>query len=327
MKTANTTYWIFRVPLAVLLIFLLALFSFSACKGEAEDAKEGKKKSAQTAQTAQTTQKLSVAFVLGDARVQGSAGTGQKAIRSGMKIGQDAVIQGLEEQTVIDLRSQSGHTIRIKGKTRLTLASLYKDDKLKVEKTGLELVAGKVLLKVSKLTKDSSFQVKTGSATVGVRGTQFVVAYDNKKTLSVAVRKGKVAVQPEIDLPEAIASQEEGAIQKVREAASISVASGSELKISAEQIKAQSQAISKAVADKSDQKAVQAAVDVLQKKPAAPATAAPERFQDFEGMPGVEYQAPEKSRRKKQQNNTPAEKTTTRPKKKGPQAGQGLAGE
>jgi hypothetical protein len=50
------------------------------------------------------------------------------------------------------------------------------------------------LVKARTLSGDDSFSVRTKTAVAGVRGTRFVVAYDEKKGTQVAVESGKVAV-------------------------------------------------------------------------------------------------------------------------------------
>ena len=63
-------------------------------------------------------------------------------------------------------------------------------------KVGLEMVAGSVLAKVQKLSKDDSFSVRTQSAVCGVRGTEFSVTTSEGNKTVFAVKEGSVAVLP-----------------------------------------------------------------------------------------------------------------------------------
>jgi len=118
----------------------------------------------------------------------------KRDIRVGFKLEEHWVIETLGDESLCQMQTPSGSVIKISGSTTLRLAELYKDSKLAIEKTGLELVAGKILVKARTLSGDDSFSVRTKTAVAGVRGTRFIVAYDNEKGTQVAVESGKVAV-------------------------------------------------------------------------------------------------------------------------------------
>lgn len=86
--------------------------------------------------------------------------------------------------------------IRIKEKSHVVISSLFNKDN--VERTDLSLGVGKMLCKPKKLLKSEKFIIKTPTAVAGVRGTQFTVETDKKKTTRIKVYDGKVKVAKRI---------------------------------------------------------------------------------------------------------------------------------
>ena len=67
-------------------------------------------------------------------------------------------------------------TVEVSGGSQLLLSSMMFDQKANTSKTLLDLAMGEVLIKAQKLEGDkSSFEVKTPTSIVGVRGTVFKV--------------------------------------------------------------------------------------------------------------------------------------------------------
>ena len=90
----------------------------------------------------------------------------------------------------VDLTLSNGAIVRLKGGS-----SLEVDREILGKEVVLSLHEGKVLSKVSKLRKDSWFEVATPTAVAGVRGTAFLVEYfPGEKKGRVAVLQGIVAV-------------------------------------------------------------------------------------------------------------------------------------
>ena len=76
----------------------------------------------------------------------------------------------------------------------------YEFNKEKRERDSvLNLLGGKVKLLVAKLTKKRNFKVKTATATVGVRGTEFIVSTQNINESEVLVLSGSVEVMNPLD--------------------------------------------------------------------------------------------------------------------------------
>ncbi|MCX7940146.1 MAG: FecR family protein, partial [Endomicrobia bacterium] len=86
---------------------------------------------------------------------------------------------------------KDGHTVKISENTELTISSLISD---KIE---LKLDKGRVRSKVSKLTQEQTFKVRTPTLVFAVRGTDFAVEYDDGKT-KLDVYEGVVAAIEEI---------------------------------------------------------------------------------------------------------------------------------
>ena len=99
--------------------------------------------------------------------------------------------------------------VRLKEKSELILAQLFRDGTTGVEKSTLELSVGKVLVSPRKLLKQENFYVKTPTAVAGVRGTKFMVTADTAKDTQIAVIEGSVRVSKRIRVLET-AQEKEG---------------------------------------------------------------------------------------------------------------------
>ena len=94
---------------------------------------------------------------------------------------------GLCEITIPD-----GSTIKVSPRTVFQIEEFSFDPETGKKKGRFNLIFGRVRAKVSKLvTTDSEFQVKSGTALAGVRGTTFGVFFDGK-TAQVVVFEGSI---------------------------------------------------------------------------------------------------------------------------------------
>jgi outer membrane protein assembly factor BamB len=85
--------------------------------------------------------------------------------------------------------------IRIQENTELIVQNLHLQEEQ--SKANMKLNKGKMLAKVSKLSKGEEFEVRTSTALAGVRGTEFMVKQEEgSDTASFAVKEGKVSVIP-----------------------------------------------------------------------------------------------------------------------------------
>ncbi len=102
----------------------------------------------------------------------------------------------VDEDSYCEVQFGNTATIRIQQNTEVSLKKVLLQ--MEVTRVKVGLVAGSLLCKVRKLSKNDRFKVQTPSVVCGVRGTQFGVKYDKDKGTVVAVKKGKVAVLPSV---------------------------------------------------------------------------------------------------------------------------------
>ena len=127
---------------------------------------------------------VAVSFIIGDVSRNGVQLSIGEEILEG-----DVVATG--GSSSCDIKS-GGSILRIKEKSVMKFTKMDFQDG--TEKTILGLDQGKLLCKPKKLLKDESFIVKTPTAVAAVRGTQFTVETDAKKTTRINVYDGKVKV-------------------------------------------------------------------------------------------------------------------------------------
>ncbi len=156
-------------------------------------------------------------------------------VRVGMKLSQGTVIVTEDKDSRCMLRTPAGSMIKLGGESKLVLAKLYKNNKLNTEKTGLALLAGKVLVKANKLAGNDEFSIKTKTAVAGVRGTQFIVEYYGDKGITkVIVKEGKVAVAQKlaVKMPKALDDMSDDVSKQVSEYSTRMVTASQTIKIS-----------------------------------------------------------------------------------------------
>jgi hypothetical protein len=119
---------------------------------------------------------------------------------TGMRLGEKDQVRTSGPDSSCVLQTPGGSVVRMAGDSLLVMNKLYRDGKLNTEQTGLELLAGKVIVRAKKLLGSEEFSVRTKSATARVRGTEFVVTVDDKSDTRVAVKQGVVIVQRKLDV-------------------------------------------------------------------------------------------------------------------------------
>jgi len=129
--------------------------------------------------------------------------SGYVSIQRGGQWGELDVADLVEEGDLIKTESDSFTEIqfmdfgiiRIQENTELIVRNLHLQDEQ--SKVSMKLKKGKMLAKVSKLSKGEEFEVRTSTALAGVRGTEFMVKQDEgSDTASFAVKEGTVSVIP-----------------------------------------------------------------------------------------------------------------------------------
>ena len=128
-----------------------------------------------------------------DGPVKVFKGGGSKAFPAfkGMSMSEgDKLVTGIGGSVTFDLEDDK--VITVSQNTQLMLSELVKDVKGNTD-TSMNLMGGKVLCNIKKkLTQDSSFEIKTPTAVMGVRGTMFFVGQEEGRT-DVAVLEGTVS--------------------------------------------------------------------------------------------------------------------------------------
>jgi len=143
-----------------------------------------------------------VVFVSGDVEAAGAAGSTTVAVGDALEAGRKLVTGAGSE---CELRLGGGAIVRIEEKTELVL-----DEAILASggnRVGIHLALGGVRCKVAKLAGDERFRIRTPTAMLGVRGTDFGVTVSARGDTRLEVREGAVAILPaSIDL-EAIAAR------------------------------------------------------------------------------------------------------------------------
>lgn len=101
----------------------------------------------------------------------------------------------------VDFKYQNGHVIR-------AYEGEFKIREITPKKSVIQLLRGKIISIVSKLTPNETFRIKTRHASIGVRGTKFVVQDKGDETylcvcegvVEVVRGKNKVKVKKDEDL-------------------------------------------------------------------------------------------------------------------------------
>jgi hypothetical protein len=174
--------------------------------------------------------KATLAGVKGTVFVQPAGGTFAPA-KDGTAVSEGASIKtGPDGETVVQWGD--GNTMKLSALTLTKVDALSVDGK-GVSKSNFSLGQGRVISRVSKLTKDSSFTVKTPVAVAGVRGTAFdceinpitnqtqVAVVEGSVTLSaggvdVVVNEGFESAVAEGDVPSAPAAIPEVKMQQLK---------------------------------------------------------------------------------------------------------------
>lgn len=125
-----------------------------------------------------------VIFFVGDVKINGAVAEIGNIVKEN-----DTIITGTMSSCDIKIGES---IVRIKAKSKLLVSQLTRTES--AENVALGLDVGKMLCKPKKLIKSDSFVVRTPTAVAAVRGTQFTVEADRKKTTRIKVYNGKVKV-------------------------------------------------------------------------------------------------------------------------------------
>jgi len=131
-------------------------------------------------------------YIKGDVKLFDIMGKPKPVKVEGFFLPTDEIRTG--KDSVADIQLMDGVIIRIKQNSVITLKKIWVDSGRKEMAANIELNKGAIFAKViSKLTKNSAFNVKTPTSVAGVRGTEFLVQESGDKS-EVLVNDGTVAV-------------------------------------------------------------------------------------------------------------------------------------
>ena len=215
---------------------------FFGCSAS-EPAKPEAKKEASPPEAVPVPAKLEalVTFVSGD--VESLRGGKWNPVGIGDNLSQNAVVK-VREQSYCELQFGNTAVIRINENTEIGLEKVALE--VEANQVDVKLEKGAVLAKVTKLAGKDKFQVRTGVAICGVRGTEFGVSTSPDGKTLLKVKEGRVAVLPstadveivgrKIQTDEKTAAIVTQAVEKVIEAAPV-VQKNEEILVSPETVK------------------------------------------------------------------------------------------
>ena len=109
------------------------------------------------------------------------------AVEKGMKIQRNDTVK-TESNGRLDIVLNNAAGLRVQPSSEIRLKQI------KPKKIDIELVVGNIFANVKKLLKGSSFEVETGTAVMGVRGTKLSASHKNGKT-TFAASEGQLKVK------------------------------------------------------------------------------------------------------------------------------------
>ncbi|BDU49801.1 FecR family protein [Haliovirga abyssi] len=137
----------------------------------------------------------SVKDIIGQAVLQYPNEKVWKQVYKGMGVKEGTTVVTMENSEA-KIELENGAIIDLRPKTQAIFNTLREDpEKKEMTETGIQLFVGKIYSNVKKLVKTGSkYEVKTGSATAGVRGTKFTVAVNETGDTEITTYEGTVAV-------------------------------------------------------------------------------------------------------------------------------------
>ncbi len=155
--------------LCVLLLMAVSVVYFAGCS-----------KQDMTMDVAENVLKAKVTLVIGKAYILRDDRPAKIKIKKGLRIlPNDVIITGKESGVNIVIVDRG--IFKIKENSNVSLKNLTKVDDAN-NAVIIKVTAGKIVLGLQKLRKNSTFEVETPTAVAGVRGTSFMVTVDEKET-------------------------------------------------------------------------------------------------------------------------------------------------
>ncbi len=146
--------------LIVLMLFFAALFMLAV-----------------PAQAQEMISQANVLDVTGEAMFQKAGGADWMSLEKGMVLEEGDSIKTAEasEAKIEIMGERKTAELTIRESSRFKLKTMKHDTESDAERTLLDMESGNVLVKAEKLIGESTFEVKTPTSIVGIRGTMFEV--------------------------------------------------------------------------------------------------------------------------------------------------------
>ena len=159
--------------------FILSLIGLMICVSTvfAEDAKVPEAPEAKTAVSVDISSTAKVSSIIGEAKFAKKGQSDWQILEKDMTLAEgDSIRTATNSIVTVELYgSAKTADLVVKPESEFTLQTFSHDAGKKIENTLLNVQAGSVLVKAQKLAGASSFQVKTPTSIVGIRGTTFEV--------------------------------------------------------------------------------------------------------------------------------------------------------
>ncbi|MBN1799794.1 MAG: PQQ-binding-like beta-propeller repeat protein [Spirochaetales bacterium] len=139
-----------------------------------------------------TYEEALVVFVSGEVYVKGTADWEYLEIGNIVHPGETVKVGA---DSLCELQFGQKSVIRVQEDTEISLKELWLEPEQAV--VDVDLAVGSVLCKVSTLSGNESFKVRTRTAVCGIRGTEFMVRITDSKDTLLAVKEGAVSIVPE----------------------------------------------------------------------------------------------------------------------------------
>ncbi|MGL4368827.1 MAG: FecR family protein, partial [Spirochaetota bacterium] len=139
------------------------------------------------------TSAIAVICTIGSVSVVTQSGEKTLSVGDTLSAG-DEIVAGAGSLADIQFGSES--VVRVFQSTRFKIDSsvIGKNESV----NALSMGSGKLFVASSKLSKNSSFKIKTNTAVAAVRGTSYMISSDGK-TSNVSVLSGKIKVNPVVN--------------------------------------------------------------------------------------------------------------------------------
>lgn len=161
-----------KINISFIIILLLTIPQFN-CKKEQKEIS-----------------KLTVQSAIGNVIIKSANSERVPVIGEEIKQG-DRIITS--KRSIIDIQYRTNGVLRINENSNVEIALLLSSNG--VEHSKLNMPEGKIFVTISKLTKDSKFEVSTNTTVAAIRGTSFRVTA-GKKESKIDVLAGKIKVNP-----------------------------------------------------------------------------------------------------------------------------------